>query len=234
MRAELARRLGRTAALEEELHEPPASTPATLPPEDVLVRRALEARRDLAARREDVAGARARLTLAGRAWVPNPTLEIGYLQDSNTLERNDFSGDPDIVSGITGVVDDDSLLVIGLSFPLPFSSRRGAAQDAAFARVVAAEALLQQAEQAAVAQVREGVAAVVEAGAALDVLQRISGRLDENVALSRRGFEAGELDLSTWLLARNAAFDAMGEIIDARLASSSARAALESNVGGLQ
>ena len=61
---------------------------------------------------------------------------------------------------------------------------------------------------------------------------KVAKTLERNESLSRKGFEAGELTLSDYLLARNTALDAAGQLIDARAAAVTARAALVAVTGG--
>lgn len=230
-RAELTRLMGRPALVEDPLDQPEGDgVDATN--EAALIERAMALRADVAAARARVEAARTRSALAGRAWLPSPSLRVVYARDLDGVEQGEFSGDPTVIAGIEGTLDDDTLVGIGLSIPIPSFARRAGLTGEAAADVIEAEAEALALERAAAAQVQVARAAQMEAVQNVQLLSEIADRIERSVDLSRRGFEVGELGLSEYLLARNTAFDARGELVDARATIISAQAALLAAVGG--
>lgn len=164
-----------------------------------LVRRALEANRELAAARLDFERGRARLRQAGLR--PNPTLDV-----ERTTGR--LTGSPD-----------EHEISIGLALPIEIGGRRQRRIDLAAAEVAVIEAEIANRERQLT---RDVLAAYVDAVAAIRQLETTAGlqQLDEQMAHVVRTRvdeqDASPLELNL-LLTEVARLDARGALIQGRV-----------------
>ncbi|WP_224243063.1 TolC family protein [Hyalangium gracile] len=202
-RASVNRLLGRPAsaalsvALEAVAVEPPVEPP------------------ELVAARAEAEAAQAEVKLLRRERIPDPTVSLGYERER---EREEHLTGPDLHSG--------AMVVARLSLPLPLWNRNQGELAAARARQAVREAEREGREREVAAErvsARESFEAARTAEAALTAA--LPG-IERNLSLVQRAYEAGELGLDALLLARERAFSARGEAIDAAAALARARAAL--------
>ncbi len=204
-RAELNRLLGR-----------PAREGLTLALETVALtgELAVEAPEVEAAQAEAEA-ARAEEKLLRRERIPDPTVSLGYERESRLEEH---ATGPDVHTG--------SMVVARLSVPLPLWNRNQGELAAARARLAAREAERESREREVEAEresARENYEAARSAEAALTAA--LPG-IERNLSLVQRAYEVGEVGLDALLLARDRAYAARGEAIDAVAEFAQARAAL--------
>jgi cobalt-zinc-cadmium efflux system outer membrane protein len=203
--ASMNRRLGR-----------PVSAPLELTLEPVVV--SMEEVRaelpELEAARAEAEAARVEVDLLRRERIPDPTVSLGY-EEEKRLEEH-VTG-PDLHTA--------SKVVARLSVPLPLWNRNQGELAAARARRAAREAERAGREREVEAErvsARESYEAARIAEAALTAALPW---VERNLSLVQRAYEAGELSLDALLLARDRAYAARGEAIDAAAALARARAA---------
>ncbi|WP_276203606.1 TolC family protein [Hyalangium minutum] len=165
--------------------------------------------------RAEAEAARAEVDLLRRERIPDPTVSLGYEQERRPEEH---ATGPDLHTA--------SMVVARLSLPLPLWNRNQGELAEARARRAARDAERQSREREVEAErvsAREGYEAARIAEAALTAA--LPG-IERNLTLVQRAYEAGELSLDAVLLARDRAYAARGEAIDATAALARARAAL--------
>jgi cobalt-zinc-cadmium efflux system outer membrane protein len=193
----------------------PVSAPLELTLEPVAV--PVEARAELPeleAARAEAEAARVEVDLLRRERIPDPTVSLEYEQEKRFEEH---ATGPDLHTA--------SMVVARLSVPLPLWNRNQGELAAARARRAAREAEREGREREVEAErltARESYEAARTAEAALTAA--LPG-VERNLALVQRAYEAGELSLDALLLARDRAYAARGEAIDATAALARARAA---------
>ena len=194
-RAELAALLN--MALESLPEAAGELEPATAQPGGDIVERVAE-RADLQAGRLRVEAARRRLELERAARSPDVTLGISGGRESVPDSRETFS-------------------TLSIALPLPLFRRN----DAAIGRTLAELTQSEGEYRAQLAAVRAEVAALVQRQALLaDRVRRLRAEvipvLDENLQLSRRAREAGELGATQLLLVSRQIIDARRELLEAQ------------------
>lgn len=204
-RASLNRLLGRAA-----------TAPLTLRLEAVALPEAMAAELpEVEAARAEAEAARAEVELLRRERIPDPTVSLGYEQEKRPEAH------------VTGTdLHTASMVVARLSLPLPLWNRNQRELAEARARRSVHEAERQGREREVEAErvsARENYEAARIAEAALTAA--LPG-IERNLVLVQRAYEAGELSLDALLLARDRAYAARGEAIDATAALARARAAL--------
>ena len=202
-------------ALMNRLLGRPASAPLEIMLEDVAVPGEARAELpELEAARAEAEAARAEVDLLRRERFPDPTVSLGYEQERRPEEH------------ATGAdLHTASMVVARLSFPLPLWNRNQGELAEARARRAAREAERESREREVEAErlsARESYEAARTAEAALAAA--LPG-VERNLSLVQRAYEVGELSLDALLLARDRAYAARGEAIDAAAALAQARAA---------
>ncbi len=208
---ELARLLGRSDGTRLTAAEPPSSAPA-LPTLEELKAHARQHRADLAAARFAEEAAKAQLRLRHRERIPNPTLRLGYEQERLHLSGPLPGGGPDIELG-----DTSSAITASISIPLPFWNRQQGPIRAARAEEAAAALEREAAERLVETEVEATFAAVERSRQALDAVTAALPKIDRNLELIRKGFEAGQVDLLELLNTRDRAQRARQEYVEARV-----------------
>ena len=171
--------------------------PSARQPEADLVEK-VAGRADLQAARMRVEAARRRLDLERAARSPDVTLGISGGRESLPGSRETFS-------------------TLSISLPLPLFRRN----DAAIGRALAELTQLEGEYRAGLAAVRAEVAALVQRQAVLtDRVRRLRAEvipvLDENLQLSRRARQAGEIGATQLLLVSRQIIDARRELLEAQ------------------
>ena len=198
---------------------------------DTIVARALRNRRGLDVLRRIIEERTAELGLADREGRPNVTVGLGFSRERQTLEGSNFSGDPAIVRGISGVRSVDHLWRASVSVPIPLWQRNQGARARA-----AMEIQLAQAEYDGLRSriQREALAA---AGRFRDAAQLYRVYLDRteqlrsDLALMRDAYMDGRISLDGYLAEKGHLVDTMSAQLDAAERYWEARAALEAAVG---
>lgn len=187
-RRRLATLIAPGSPVEEIGAEDPLPPVAPSPTMEAALERARAASPRLAATRAAVESARAELAAARGSRVPEPTLRAGYKEQSDGLDG----------------------LVLGLSIPVPVFDRRGAATNAARARLDEATARARLVAR----RVEEEVRRAVELHAALleraeFQRERLLGEADDLLEIARVSYGAGEISLIELLDAVDAWRDAL-------------------------
>ncbi|MBN1206653.1 MAG: TolC family protein [Myxococcaceae bacterium] len=176
----------------------------------------------LEAARSEAEVARAEVELLRRERFPDPTVSLGYERETRPEEHATGSD-----------LHTASLLVARLSVPLPLWDRNQGELAEARARRAAREAEREGREREVEAERVSAREAYEAARAAEAALTATLPGAERNLSLVQRAYEAGELGLDALLLARDRAYAARGEAIDAASALVRARAALLHAAGRL-
>ncbi|EAR21633.1 TolC family protein [Nitrococcus mobilis] len=183
-----------------------------LPKRAVLVQRSLQRRQDLAAAAQAVFSARKELRLAERQLIPNLTVMGFYRREEST----------------------DEIAGVGVSMPLPLLHRYRGEQQAAGARLQAAQ-IAQNALQLRVR--REVLQAIADYRAARTRVAVLSGQMlgaaEENLRLTRIAFQAGKLGAPAITAAEDNLLNVRRTYLDALDELITAGTALERATGGL-
>ncbi len=219
-RAELNRLLGRPAATAvRAVGELPARpAPADGPPE-------IPERLDLRAAQAEAEARGAEVSLLRREVVPNPRLSLGWEMENRNLHVDR--------SGVAGPeqFDLDRFFLLRLSFPLPlFNRNQGAIREAA-ARQSSARLLATALEQTVSAEVVGAQAELSSSARRLELYAATLPRVDRNLDLLTRAFEAGQIDAPALLSARDRSFRTRLDYLDAQRGYAVARVALARALG---
>ncbi|MDY7227132.1 TolC family protein [Hyalangium rubrum] len=211
-RAMLNRLLGRAAPSALSLRLTPLAVPSELrgeQPELVAAQSAAEA-------------ARVEVELLRRERIPDPTVSLGYERETRPEEH---ATGPDLHTA--------PMVVARLSVPLPLWNRNQGELAAARARRAAREAEREAQARQVEAERVSALEAYKAASAAEAALTAVLPGVERNLVLVQRAYEAGQLGLDAFLLARDRAYAARGEAIDASAAHARARSALLEAFGHL-
>ena len=179
-------------------------------------------RPELQAARAEEAAAKAEVELLRRERFPDPTLGVGYERERR----------PESHGALTDL-HTEHLLVARLSLPLPLWDRNQRELSEARARRSTREAERVAREREVEAELAVARSTYEAAQAANTALAAAQPAVERNLALVRRAYEAGELDLNALLLARDRAFAARAEAVDAAAALARARTVLLRSEGRL-
>lgn len=150
-------------------------------------------RADLRAAREAYQGAQDASRLAGRGWVPNLLVSVVGGRESDT----------------------DQLLGFGVGVSVPLLYRRQAARGAAAAELATAHAGLAASERTVLAELQSTAARYLRARAAeRRFVREVLSAAGENIALTERALQEGEVGLTDVILLRRTALDAQVEYLD--------------------
>lgn len=180
--------------------------PGAAPAADLLER--ISERADLQAARRAVEAARRRVDLERAARSPDITMGLSGGREGPGDSRETFTG-------------------LFVSLPLPLFRRN----DAAIARAVAELTQAETEYRAALATARAEVAALLEQRALLEervgrLRAEVLPALDENLALSRRARQAGEIGVTQLLLVSRQIIEARRELLEAQAELRAAHSAL--------
>jgi len=216
--AELATAIGAPAG---ELPEPMGAFPPLAPPPgtpEEFVQRALAARPDLRAVRQERVAAASDLSLAKRLWIPDPTFGVRW----GRANHPPLEGSPQ-----------ENTLLFGLTLPLPIFNRNQGGVAVAQA-LDTRTSVIEQAQQRNVE--REARAAYdayrIAHEAALGFDKDVIDRIHENLELARESLRAGKISLLEFNVVRRDLVDTRLGYLDALADLVEARAALELAAGG--
>lgn len=216
--SELATAVGAPAG---ELPEPVGAFPPLSPPPgtlDEFVQRALAARPDLRAIRQERLAAASDLTLAKRLWIPDPTFGVRW----GRANHPPLEGSPQ-----------ENTFLFGLTLPLPLFNRNQGGVAVAQA-LDSRSSVIEQAQQRNVE--REARAAYdayrIAHEAALGFDRDVIDRIHENLELARESLRAGKISLLEFNVVRRDLVDTRLGYLDALADLVEARSALELAAGG--
>jgi cobalt-zinc-cadmium efflux system outer membrane protein len=174
-----------------------------------LAKAAIERRADLAAARRDLDAARGEERLGAREALPLPKIGASYAQE------------------------EDAKVVLGsISWDLPLFNRNQTARGVGSARVRQAQAVVEALERRVAEEVALAVDRWMAARLTLEAFQQEDlAALDENVALTTEGYEAGQIDFVQLLLARRDMLEVRSGFIDAQEALNASEADLDRAIG---
>jgi len=182
---------------EDDLHLKDDETPTAATPTADFIERALKERPDIQAARANEQKATAEAELARAEGVPNITGSIGYTNSRSRFPQ--FGTTPS--GALSRVSDNDNLLAVGISIPLPVRDRNQGNIYAAESRSAQARLRRQFLEQAAK---REIEAALTRYRAALRARElfdsRINQQAEENLKVVRASYDLGETRLTDVLI----------------------------------
>jgi cobalt-zinc-cadmium efflux system outer membrane protein len=145
--------------------------------------------------------------LRARERIPNPTLRLGYERERTHLS----------VPGAGTAQDSDTRLLASVSIPLPLWYQGQGELRAARAERQATKVEREAAERQAETEVAAAFAAVRQSQRALEAMTAVLPRVERNLELIRRAFEAGQVDLFSLLNARDRALQTRQEFVEARV-----------------
>jgi len=161
--------------------------------DSALVALARGRRPDLLASQQGYASARAAATLAGRSLFPNLVFSLNAGAEGGT----------------------DRLLGFGLGFSVPLLYRGQAVRGAAAAELATAHSQLSTTERAVLAELQTATSRYSRARSAERRFAReVLGAAEENVILTERALQEGEVSLTDVILLRRTALDAQLEYLD--------------------
>lgn len=189
--------------------------PRSAPPVEGLLQLALQQHPGLAARASAVEEAKARVRLEDREAWPEPSLGVTYTRESLPVVRVNEH----IVQGI-------------MTLPIPFSQRNQEGRARARAELAIREADQQAFRQALQARlIRAATAVDADANRIAAYGTEILPAFESNLALLRRAFELGEVDLLQVLVARERLLRIQQDALTAHQDYYRDVAALEAEVG---
>lgn len=176
-------------------------------------------------------------TLSWLNLIPNPKIFLSLSRSTSVFEQDNLSGNPAIISGINQIKDTDKLLTfrLGLSIPIVFPFLYGQKQaDIQQAQVennivsanVNSKRLLINAEVSAALNRFD------KSREAMILFRDVLPRLDVNINLLTKGYQGGQLDLSTLLVEKDRIFRTKFSYLETLLEYNTAHAELERAVGG--
>ena len=183
-----------------------------VPPLESLLENIVEHRADLAALEFDQTAAEAQISLARREVIPDLRVE-GF------IEREDGT---------------DTIIGVGLSLPIPLWNRNQGEIRAAGARQrrVSAEAALRR--RAVLSDLVAAYEVYVAARQSYTAMREgVLGKLEQNLELLRKSFEAGKVGWTDVLVLRRSFVDAERELVEAAADAERARVRLELSAGTL-
>lgn len=143
---------------------------------------------------------------------------------------------PDARLGVSYTHEPDADIILGgVAFTLPVFDRGQEHQQVGRAQVTRIEGERQGLGRTVDAQVRSAFAVYQDRVAAVDEYERnVIPLLDENDRLLRRSFEAGQIGLANYLVARRELLDARSEYLDRLFEMAEASVDLETEAGVLR
>jgi cobalt-zinc-cadmium efflux system outer membrane protein len=172
---------------------------------------ALRQRPDLAAVQLAIEASGDEVTLRRRERIPNPILGLAYDREKF------FVSGPLPTAGSVRLEHLSTLLAVRLTFPLPVWQRNQGEIRAALGAQTAAEAQRDSVERQIRAEVASALQSLRSAQVAHDLYQTASPKVARNLALLQKGYQGGEVDLSTLLTARDRSLATQREAIDAQV-----------------
>ncbi len=200
-------------------------------PEDSVVALALRVRGTGEVLRRRIAERQAELRLAQREAHPNLTLGIGVSRDRQSFSRDDFSGDPAIINGITGAASTDHLWTARLSAPLPLRQRNQAARARAAAGITRSQAEYERYGLQTQLEVAGAVRRFQDAASLYRFYLERSTRVRQDLVLIRDAYADGRISLDSYLTQKGRLVDTLLGQLEAGDAYWDAREQLETGVG---
>ncbi|MBZ0254307.1 MAG: TolC family protein [Candidatus Methylomirabilis sp.] len=154
--------------------------------------------------------------LAAREVFPNPTLSLGWERTVSTVGPDDFGGDRDLAATLGGFVDTDDVILFRVSLPLPLFNRSQGRIEEAKAKFLAARYEAVAVERTVSAEAASALATLRASSAAVSLFGDTLPIAERNLALLVKAFKAGQIDATTLLAARDRAFRARLDYLNAR------------------
>ncbi|MDP2343993.1 MAG: TolC family protein [Deltaproteobacteria bacterium] len=192
------------------------------PAADDDVAAAVELRADVQAAVERVAAARLLRDAAGWERVPAPTIGVVAVAERSELDASEGK-----------IVDDDTLLGLRLSIPLPLFSLAQGSVPAANAEQARREAELEGLRRQAFLATRASIVGWQAAVRARTSWEKVEPRFEEALRWLAEGYVAGVVDLNTQLAGRDRIARARVDAINARRAEAIAAADVFAALGRL-
>ena len=187
----------------------------TIPSKEELVSLALSDRADLKQLTLDMAQKDTAYRLSKRARIPNPEFSVGYIRGRDKIGQDEFSGDPAVIGGISGVTLQDEKLLFGVSIPLPVVS--GQKGEVAKTKAEAQKSAYEKAglERQIKQQVEAFHARLL---LSRDVVARYQGRsaIDADLAALNTAYQSGNVDVATFLNYRDRLMKAKLDALSAK------------------
>lgn len=175
---------------------------------------------------------------SGSGASPRPDvaeLEAELAQAEAELRLGQGQAWPDVSLGLRYQREAEESAVLGtLSIPMPLFSRGQEARVTHEARVHRLQGVLQAARRARDVQVETALARYRKQQQAVELLEREAlPLLEDNEALARRSYEAGEMNLAEFLLVRRDVLETRAAYLDSLLQAALARTRLAVELGVL-
>ncbi len=202
-----------------------------LAPEDSVVAIALRVRGTGEVLRRQMAERQAELQLAIREARPNLTLGLGLTKDRRSLSQDDLTGDPAIVSGITGASSTDHLWTARISAPLPLWQRNQMGRARAAAEIARTQTEYQRYRLRTQMEVLGAVRRLEDAAGLYRLYLERSTRVRQDLVLIHEAYADGRISLDSYLTQKGRLVDTLLGQLEAGDAYWDARGQLEAAVG---
>lgn len=158
-----------------------------------FIERALQDRPDIQAARSSEERAEAEAELERAQAVPNITASVGYTNSRSRFSQFGTTGN----GTLSSIRDNDNLVGIGLTIPLPFRDRNQGNIVAADARKVQARLRRQFLEQTAKRELQAALARYEAAERSRRLFdERVNRQAEENLKVVRASYDLGEIRLT--------------------------------------
>lgn len=202
-----------------------------LAPEDSVVAIALRARGTGEVLSRQIAERQAELQLAEREARPNLTLGLGLTRERRSFSGDDFTGDPAIVGGITGVRSTDNLWTARISAPLPLWQKNQAGRARATAEIVRSQTEYDRYRLRTHMEVLGAVRRFEDATGLYFIYLERSTRVRQDLVLIHEAYADGRISLDSYLTQKGRLVDTLLGQLEAGDAYWDARGQLEAAVG---
>lgn len=178
------------------------------------------------------------VTLSWLNLIPSPKISLSLFRTTSVFQQDNLFGSPAVTSGINYIKDTDRLLTfrVGLSvplvFPFLFGQKQAEIQQAQVENNIV-NANVQSKQLLIDAEVAAALNRFEKSREAMKLFQGILPRLDVNINLLTKGYQGGQLDLSTLLVQKDRIFRTKFSYVEALLEYNAALAELERAVGGI-
>lgn len=204
---------------------------------DQLTSLAFEQRQDWKALQFEQSASSKSVTLSWLNVIPNPKVSLSLSRQTSIFENDGIVGDPAITGRINYLKDTDRLLMfrLGLSIPIVFPFLYGQKQaDIQQAQVEnnIISANVNSKRLAINAEVFTALNRFEKSREAMKLFQDVLPRLDVNINLLTKGYQGGQLSLSTLLVEKDRIFRTKFSYLETLLEYNQAKAELERAVGG--
>ncbi len=202
-----------------------------LVPEDSVVALALRVRGTGEILRRQITERRAELQLAEREGRPNLTLGLGLTRDRRSLSHDDFTGDPSIVRGISGVSSTDQLWTARISTPLPIWQRNQAGRARAAADIGRSQTEYDRFRLRTQLEALGAARRFTDAAGLYQLYRERSTHVRQDLVLIHEAYADGRISLDSYLTQKGRLVDTLLGQLEAGDAYWDARGQLEAAVG---